>query len=215
MSLMIKSPYKVMYQGEVYILSELIMVEKSRVMLEVDGRFDSRAEAVIRSVLESIKVKKPVTVQVKVTEKDGYDRKNKAVSVSIKTLSDPVRLRTYFPQLLGLYFFENVLGKRGRRAWENTVTNLPDRGEGTPDKPGKGLFAKDVLKDFAVSFEKFWRGTLKDPRKKLLHSLLVRTKGPWEPRNLPSSMSGPRIPRDRKTPIPSFPLAPNPDSQFG
>lgn len=209
-----KSPYKVSYRGKTYVLSELVSTKSSRVTLEVDGRFGPRAEEVILSVLGTIKVRNPLTIPVKVGEKDGYDRKNKAVSVSTKTLARPRRLRTVFPQLLGIYFWENVLGNKGRKAYTSTIADLPG-GEGTPSDPGKGLFSKDPLKDFAFSFEKFWRGALKDPRKKLLHGLLVKTKGQWQPRDLASRMSGPRNPGERPTPIPSFPLAPNPDSQFG
>jgi hypothetical protein len=131
--------------------------------------------------------------------KDGYNRKRKEITLSPASLSPPV-LDTLLPQLIGLHFWFHILDKKGRLAYTNTIQDLPE--------------AQEPLKDFAFSFGKFWKGSLKQPRRKLLHTLLVKVKGPWEPRDRAEQMNKRNPKPERRMPIPPPPGYPNPDSQF-
>lgn len=168
--------------------------------LNLKGTFPKGVQEQARSISSTIRVKSDVEIDVVPGSKDGYDRKRKKITLSPSSFS-PSKVAVVLPQLVGLHFWFHFFTKKERKAYTATIKDLPD--------------ALEPMRDFAVSFDRFWKGSLKQPRRKLLHSLLVKVKGPWEPRDLATQMGGPRNPKpERKMPIPSPPGTPNPDSQF-
>lgn len=167
--------------------------------LHLRGKFPKGVVEQARSISKTVKVRKDTEIDVILGAKNGYDRKRKAITLSSQSLSPPT-LNTLLPQLVGIHFWFNILTRKERDAYKETIKDIPD--------------AKDPLKDFAVSFGRLWKGSLKQPRRKLLYTILVKRKGPFEPRDLPEQMNQRKPSPERRMPIPSTPFRPNPDSQF-
>jgi hypothetical protein len=127
---------------------------------------------------------------------------------------DSVYFKKLLIQLIGIFVWEINLTSKQRKAYSKTISSLPEKGPGEPSQPGKRLFGKKPLQDFAISFEKFWRGKLRAPRKTFLEEFLTKIKKDWEPLGKGEKMrGGPRSPT-RVMPVPSPPGYPDPN-EFG
>lgn len=184
-----------------------------------DPKFDDIVVDLMKSTLNKLRINTPCTIPVSLGKRSGYDRKTRRIEIPTSifvsrggflSLSRPSQFRKFLVQLIGIWLWDNRLSRQEKTAYAGILSELPVRGQGTPDHPEKPLFKQDSLRDFAISFERYWNGRLEKQRRSWIHSVFVSKKTPFDPKTAPPQLSEPRLPSpERKMPIPGRPFTPD------
>lgn len=199
------------YNGHTYVIAAISLSEGLVTLVFPEGKEpNSTIIEILKSASASMKISKPIVLQITIGNRNGYDRKKKRIVLDQRLDKNPEVFRSNFLQIVGLQMWE-TLSKKKKIVYAKVVKELPHLlgGKIIPEWQ-KGL-NKKIQADFAFAFALYCDGKLKLPRKTYMEAYVNKKYKAWDRSKVRDQDASQMRKHDRNFPTSSREFRPDPE----